>query len=97
MTLAEIGRIISTIGSFFTTIGVSLALIAVIVSGIMYMRAGSSPENVKKAQAWFKNALIGGLIILGVGVIINTLANVVSRQFFCTLQVSVPFFQRCLF
>lgn len=97
LTLAEIGRLISTVGSFLTSVGVLLAIIAVIVSGIMYMRAGANPETVKKAQAWFKNALIGGLIVLAVGVIINTLANVVSRQFFCTLQISIPFFQRCLF
>lgn len=97
LTLAEIGWLISTVGSFLTSVGVLIAIVAVIVSGLMYMKAGSSPEAVKKAQAWFKNALLGGLIVLGVGVIINTLANVVSREFFCTIQISIPFYQRCIF
>ena len=97
LTLAEIGRLISIVGSFLTSVGVLLAVIAIILSGIMYMRAGANPDTVKKAQAWFKNALIGGFIVLAVGVIINTIANVVSRQFFCTLQISIPFFQRCIF
>lgn len=97
LTLAEIGRLISTVGSFLTAVGFGIAIVAVIVSGLMYMYAGSSPEAVKKAQTWFKNAVIGSFIILGFGVILNTLANVVSRQFFCTLEISIPFFQRCFF
>ena len=97
LTLAEIGLLISKVGLFLTAVGFGIAIIAVIVSGLMYMYAGSSPEAVKKAQAWFKNAVIGAFIILGFGVILNTIANVVSRQFFCTLQISIPFFQRCLF
>ena len=97
LTLAELGFLISTVGSFLTAVGFGIAIIAVIVSGLMYMYAGSSLEAVKKAQAWFKNAVIGALIVLGFGVILNTIANVVSRQFFCTVQISIPFFQRCLF
>ena len=97
LTLAEIGQIISTISSFLTTIGVLIAIIVIIWSGLVYMKAGSSPEAVKKAQAWFQNAVIGALIVLAVNVIINTIANIVSRQFFCMLQISIPFFQRCLF
>ncbi|MBI2003555.1 MAG: hypothetical protein HYS78_01045 [Parcubacteria group bacterium] len=90
LTLAEVGVLIARVSSFFTTIGAILALIAIVVSGIIYMRAGGSPEEVKKAQAWLKNALIGAFIVLGVNMIINTVANVVTRQFFCTLVVSFP-------
>ncbi len=87
LTLAELGSLIAIVGSFLTNIAVLFAVIAIIVSGIMYMKAGSSPEAIKKAQAWFKNALLGALIVLGVGVIINTIANVVSREFFCRLII----------
>lgn len=97
LTLAEIGSIIAIIGSFLTNIGVLLAFIAVIVSGIMYMKAGADTTKITSAKTWFKNVLIGALIVIGVGVIINTIANVVSRQFFCTVQIIVPFFQKCLF
>ena len=86
-TLAELARLIAIVGTFFINIGVVLAIIAIVVSGIMYMRAGGNPTEVTKAQTWLKNALIGAFIILGVGLIINTVANVVTRQFFCRLIV----------
>lgn len=97
LSLAEIGNLIYRVGTFFTSIGVILAIIAIVVSGIMYMRAGGNPESIKKAQTWFKNSLIGAFIILGVGLIINTIANVVTRQFFCTFQVILPFINVCVF
>lgn len=97
LTLAEIGALIARVGSFLTSIGVLLAMIAVIVSGIIYMKAGADPTKITNAKTWFKNVLIGALIVLGVGMIINTLANVISRQFFCTIQINVPFYQKCIF
>ncbi|MEK7659368.1 MAG: hypothetical protein AAB338_01795 [Patescibacteria group bacterium] len=87
LTLAEIGTLIARVGSFLTSVGVLFAIIAVIVSGIMYMRAGAEPTKITSAQSWFKNALLGALIVLGVGVIINTIANIVTREFFCRLIV----------
>ena len=92
LTLAELGSLIAIVGSFLTNIGVLFAIIAIIVSGIMYMRAGSDTTKIANAQSWLKNALIGALIVLGVGMIINTVANVVSREFFCRLIV----FGRCI-
>lgn len=87
LTLIEIGSIIARVGSFLTSAGVLLAIIGVIVSGIMYMRAGAEPTKITNAQTWFKNVLIGALIVLGVGVIMNTIANIVTREFFCRLIV----------
>lgn len=97
LTLVVIGALIARVGSFLTTVGVLLAFIAVIISGIMYMKAGAEPTKIEKAKGWFKNALLGALIVLGVGVIVSTIANVVSRQFFCTVQISIPFYERCIF
>lgn len=93
LTLAELGSLIAIVGSFLTNVGVLLAIIAIIVSGIMYMKAGDNQIQITKAKSWFKNALLGALIVLGVGVIINTIANVVSREFFCRLIV----LGRCIF
>lgn len=97
LTLAEIGSLIAIVGSFLTSIGVLLAIIAIIISGIMYMKAGDKEANITKAKTWFKNVLIGAFIVLAVGVIINTIANVVSRQFFCTIQINIPFYQKCIY
>ena len=87
LTLAELGSIIAIVGSFLTNVGVLFAIIAVVVSGIMYMRAGSDTTKITNAQTWLRNALIGALIVLGVGVIINTIANVITREFFCRLSI----------
>jgi len=92
-TLAELGSLIAIVGSFLTNIAVLFAIIAIIISGIMYMRAGADTTKIANAQAWLWNSLIGALIVLGVGVIINTIANVVTREFFCRLIV----FGRCIF
>lgn len=93
LTLAELGSLIAIVGSFLTNVAVLFAIIAIIVSGIMYMRAGADTTKIKEAQTWLKNAMLGALIVLGVGMIINTIANVVSREFFCRLLV----FGRCIF
>ena len=90
LNLAEIGSIIARIGGFLQSIGVLLAIIAVVISGIMFMRAGAEPTKITNAKTLFRNVLLGALIILGVGVIINTIANVVSRQFFCTIYINIP-------
>ena len=90
LTLAELSVLIAKVGSFLTTIGALLAFIAVIVSGIMYMRAGAEPTKISNAKTWFKNILIGALIVLGVGLIINTIANIISRAFFCRIYINIP-------
>lgn len=93
LTLAELGSIIAIVGSFLTNVGVIIGIIAIVWSGLMYMNAGSDTTKISKAQAWFKNALLGSLIVLGVGVLINTIANIVSREFFCRLII----LGRCIF
>lgn len=69
------------LANFLIAAGVILAIIALVASGIMYFRTPSETQ-AKTANAWFKNGLIGAIIILGVGVIINTVALVVSGGFF---------------
>lgn len=71
------------LANFLIAAGVILAIITIVISGIMYFWAGSDAE-AKNAKGWFKNGLIGAIIILGVGVIINTVALVVSGGFFGT-------------
>lgn len=88
LTLAEIADLIAIVGSFFTSVGVLLAIIAIIWSGLVYMNAGGDENKIKKAKAWFRNALLGALIVLGVGLIINTIANIISREFFCILNIA---------
>lgn len=87
VTLLELRNIIINIGDFFVIIAPILLVIALVWAAITYMRAGGSPEVTKKATERIKYAVIGGFVIFGIGVIINTIAAIVSRSFFCQLSV----------
>lgn len=76
-----IGVLLTQLANFLIGAGVILAIITIVVSGIMYFKAGSDTE-AKNAKGWFKNGLIGAFIILGVGVIIWTVYGIVTGQFF---------------
>ena len=95
VTPDEISNLVTYVGQFLVVMSVTIAVIIFVISGITYMTAAGNPERVKKAQAIFKNGVIGTLIVLGVGVIINTLAGVVTRDFFC--QLRVPIIGICLY
>lgn len=54
------------------------AVIAVLVAGVRFASAGTSPENYKNAVANFKMTLWGILVIYGVYVIMATVASAVG-------------------
>ena len=70
-----------TIAGFLMVIGAIIAGIVIIVSGIMYMGAGSDTAKVTSAKTVFKNGIIGALIFFAVGIIINTIALIAYRPF----------------
>ena len=81
-SLTEMGNIISRVAQFFMVIGVILALIYLIYGGILWMSAGSSDDKIKSAKTRMKQGAWGALIILAVGLILQTLAKVVTQTFF---------------
>lgn len=87
ITLPEVDSLIERVAQFLVVVSVLIAIIMIIWSGITYMSAGSDTTKVTEAQARLKNATIGAAIVLGVGVIINTIAGIVTRGFFCRFQV----------
>ena len=86
-SLSELSQIIGILGRFLVAVAPVLLVISLIWSGILYMKAGGSDTKVAEAKKWFGYAIVGGLIIFGVGVIINTVAAVITREFFCQLSV----------
>lgn len=82
ITLPEIEDIIATIANFLLVAGVIVAVIFIVLAGVKYMYAGSDSAKVKEAQTMLKNGIIGAAIVMGVGVIIQTIASLVSRDFF---------------
>lgn len=87
ITIPEVDSLINQVAQFLVITSVLIAIIMIIWSGITYMAAGSNATKVTEAQARLKNAIIGAAVVLGVGVIINTIAGIVTRDFFCRFQL----------
>ena len=95
ITLTALEYIIFRVSTFLITTSAVLALIFIIWSGITYMYAGENTDKVKNAQARLRSGIIGAAIVFGVGVIIQTIASVVTLDFFCTVRV--PIIGTCLY
>ena len=82
LTLSEIEQRIVDIAQFFIVISVIVAVIFIIWGGIKYVMAGDDAAKAGSAKTTILNGIIGALVILAVGIIMQTLANVVARTFF---------------
>ena len=87
ITFDEIDNLIERVASFMIVTSVILAVIFIIWGGITYMAAGADTTKVAEAQTRIKNGVIGAAVVLGVGVIIQTIAGIVTRDFFCQFQL----------
>ncbi|PIR42103.1 MAG: hypothetical protein COV30_00155 [Candidatus Yanofskybacteria bacterium CG10_big_fil_rev_8_21_14_0_10_37_15] len=82
VSLSEIENRIRQIAQFVIVISVILAVIFIIWGGIAYMTAGGDDTKAKTAKTRIWNGVIGAAIVLAVGVILQTLASLISRSFF---------------
>src|SRR3989344_740192 len=82
ITLDVLDYIIFRVSTFFITTSGVLAVVFIIWSGITYMSAGEDASKIETAKARLKSGIIGAAIVLGVGVIIQTIASVVTLDFF---------------
>jgi len=82
LTLSEIEQRIVDIAQFLIVISVIVAVIFIIWGGIKYVMAGDDAAKAGSAKATILNGVIGALVILAVGIIMQTLANLVARTFF---------------
>ena len=87
ITFNEVDSLIGRVAQFLVVTSVLIAVIMIVWSGITYMAAGANTTKVTEAQARLKSAIIGAAIVLGVGVIIETVAGIVTRGFFCRFQL----------
>ncbi|MDP3731305.1 MAG: hypothetical protein Q8R34_02315 [bacterium] len=83
VTLNEVERLIDGIARFLIVVSVIVAVIFIVYGGIRWIAAPGDPAAAKTI---IKNGIIGAIIILGVGVILQTLQGVISRTFFGTFQ-----------
>ena len=81
-TLVEIQALITKIAQFLIVISVIIAVIFIIWGGIMYMAARGDDTKVEDAKKTIYRGIIGAAVVLGVGVILQTVAGLVTRTFF---------------
>lgn len=82
ITLGEVEELIGIIAGFLIVVGAVVAIIFIILAGVKYMYAGSDSTKVEEAKTMLKNGVIGAAIVLGIGVIMQTIAMLVTRDFF---------------
>jgi hypothetical protein len=78
ITLSEVQDRITQIAQFLIVISMVIAVIMIVYGAIRYMTA-SDPKEAKKTII---NGFIGAAIVLAVGVLLQTVAGLVTRSFF---------------
>lgn len=89
ITLDVLDYLIFRVSTFFISVSAVLAMVFIIWAGVTYMYAGEDTTKITAAQGRLRSGIIGAAIIFGVGVIIQTIASVVTLDFFCTVRVPI--------
>ena len=71
------------------TAGVILAVIVIVYSGIKWMTAGGEAKAVEGARNTLISGIWGVAIVLGVCLIIKTVASIVTGSFFIETNVHI--------
>ncbi|OGN01495.1 MAG: hypothetical protein A3B91_05205 [Candidatus Yanofskybacteria bacterium RIFCSPHIGHO2_02_FULL_41_29] len=82
VTLDDIRDLIETVARFLILISVVVAVIFIVWGGMMYMMAGDDVAKAGAAKSRIVNGIIGALVVLAVGLILQTLATVVNWTVF---------------
>ncbi len=82
VTLLDVRGVIETIARFLILVSVVIAVIFIVWGGISYMSAGDDTSKSGAAKSRIVNGIIGALVVLAVGLILQTLATVVNWTVF---------------
>ncbi|OGN04781.1 MAG: hypothetical protein A2831_01945 [Candidatus Yanofskybacteria bacterium RIFCSPHIGHO2_01_FULL_44_17] len=82
ITLDEVIDRIEQVANFLIIISVIIAVIFIIWGGIKYMTSSGDPKKAEAARGVIINGIIGAAVVLGVGVILNTVKGLLARTFF---------------
>lgn len=82
LSLQEIEDLVKRIAQFLIIVSVIIAVIFIVWGGILYMASRGDPEKAETAKSTIFNGIIGAAVVLGVGVILQTLAGLITRSFF---------------
>lgn len=80
--------VVLSIGNFLVGMSTVVMVVFIVISGVMMATAGDNQERFKSGRQMLRNVVLGSLVVLGAGVILNTIyALVVTREFFCQFQI----------
>ena len=83
LTLDRIETLLRRIGTYLIMIAIVVAVIMIVWGGISYMVAQSDDATTAaKGRIW--NGVIGAAVVLAVGLILRTLASLLTQSFFGT-------------
>ncbi len=82
VTLQDVRDVIETVARFLILVSVVIAVIFIVWGGISYMTAGDDSSKTSAAKSRVVNGIIGALIVLAVGLILQTLAGLVNWTVF---------------
>jgi len=82
ITMQEIMDIVKQIATYLSIIAIIIAVIFIIIGGIIWMASRGNEDMVKTGRRTILYGIYGALVVLAVGVILQTLAALVSRGFF---------------
>ena len=78
LAIQDVFAIINGLACWFSRVAVLLMVIFIILAGIRFMAARGDPKAYETAKKNFVQVLIGLLVIMGVYIIIATVANAVG-------------------
>jgi hypothetical protein len=76
ITVSEIQQRIQDVAQFLIIVSMVIAVIMIVYGGIRYMLGSAEALKI------VRNGIIGAAIVLAVGVILQTVAGLVTRSFF---------------
>ena len=82
ITLSDVRSLIETVARFLILVSVVIAVIFIVWGGISYMMAGDDAAKAGAARSRIVNGIIGALVVLAVGLILQTLASLVNWSSF---------------
>ncbi|MBX4211819.1 MAG: hypothetical protein KW806_03500 [Candidatus Yanofskybacteria bacterium] len=80
VTISEVEAIIRRVAQFLIVISMVVAVIFIIWGGIIWMTAAGNDDRAAKGKSTIWSGIKGAAVVLAVGVILNTLAAIFTRD-----------------
>ena len=79
LSLDDLAVVLETVINWMMIFGVIIGAIFIIWGGIQYIFAGGESEKADKAKTHLFNGIIGIVIVLAAGLIVNTLIRIFTK------------------